>query len=130
VLEGRPTPAHAADLAALPWLALHTFYRTELTLTHAATGEVCRVPMRPRMSTDNLNALHNAAVHGLGACAGSTWVFLDDLAKGRLVRLVPQWQAASLPVYLIYPHAQFYPARLRRFIETMRHALSASVDLL
>lgn len=130
ILKGRPLPDHAADLAALPWLALQTFYRTELLLTHAGSGEDYRVPLRPRMSTDNLNALHNAALRGLGACAASAWIFHDDIAQGRLVQLAPEWRASSLPVYLIYPHANFYPAKLRRFIDIMRHSLKASVDLL
>jgi hypothetical protein len=28
-----------------------------------------------------------------------------------------------LPVYLVYPFSPFYPARLRSFIEVMRHAM-------
>jgi DNA-binding transcriptional LysR family regulator len=129
VLAGAPVPVQAAELATLPWLALQTFYRNDILLTHARTGERCRVPIRPRMSTDSLNALHSAALLGLGVGVGSTWIFLEDLAQGRLVRLVPEWQAAPPPVYLVYPYAEFYPARLRRFIEVMRHALAASVDV-
>jgi DNA-binding transcriptional LysR family regulator len=128
VVAGSAMPAHAADLAVLPWLALSTFYRSEILLTHSASGERCRVNISPRMSTDSLNALHSAAVMGLGVAVASTWVFLDDLAQGRLLRLVPEWQAAPLPVYLIYQQAQFYPAKLKRFIETMRFALANSVE--
>jgi DNA-binding transcriptional LysR family regulator len=39
------------------------------------------------------------------------------------VQLVPDWQAPPLPVWLIYPPARFYPARLRRFIDIMRVAV-------
>jgi DNA-binding transcriptional LysR family regulator len=76
------------------------------------------------MSTDSLYALQSAALMGVGACMGSAWLMKDDLAAGRLVQLVPQWRVAALPVYLVYPHARFQPARLRRFIETMRLALA------
>ena len=124
VLAGRVPPAHASELAELPWLALRTFYRNELLLTHPPTGETARVQIRPRMSTDSLYALQSAALMGVGACMGSAWLMKDDVAAGRLVQLVPQWQVAALPVYLVYPHARFQPARLRRFIETMRLALA------
>ncbi|WP_447774340.1 LysR substrate-binding domain-containing protein [Variovorax boronicumulans] len=124
VLEGRTPPTHAAELAALPWLALRTFYRNEVQFTHWPSGETARVPIHPRMSTDSLYALQSAARMGLGACLGSTWLLKADIAAGRLVQLVPQWQVAPLPVYLVYPHARFQPARLRRFIETMRLALA------
>ena len=130
LLAGAPLPTSAYELAALPWLALRPFYRSEILLTCSADGQAHRVAFRPRMSTDSLYALRSAALLGLGVCAASTWLLTDDLAQGRLVQLVPQWQAAPLPVYLTYPHAQFYPARLRRFIETMRVSVAESVNRL
>jgi DNA-binding transcriptional LysR family regulator len=128
VLEGQPVPRHASELERLPWLALRTFYRDEVLLSHARSGEDCRVPIRPCMSTDSLNALHSAALLGLGVCVASAWLLADDLAEGRLVRLVPEWEAAPLPVYLVYPQARFYPARLRRFIDAMRTAMGSSIE--
>lgn len=44
----------------------------------------------------------------------------QDIEEGRLIQLVPQWRAAPLPVYLIYPHARSYPAKLRLFAEIIR----------
>ena len=36
---------------------------------------------------------------------------------------------SPLPVYLVYPYARQYPARLRRFVALMReHALPGVVD--
>ncbi len=128
VLEGQSTPSHPSQLSALPWLALRTFYRTEIPLRHSATGEEFRVPIRPRMSTDSLYALHNAAVMGLGVCVASSWLLAEDLAAGRLVELVPGWQPAPLPVYLVYPHARFYPAKLRRFVEVAKEAMKSRVE--
>lgn len=127
LLAGRPPIGHASELAALPWLALRTFYRTELQLVHATTGEACRVPIRPCLSTDSLYALRSAAVLGVGAGLGSAWLLAPEIAAGRLVQLAPQWRAAPLPVYLVYPYASFYPARLRRFVDAMRHALPSAV---
>jgi DNA-binding transcriptional LysR family regulator len=118
-------PTAAGELAALPWLALRTFYRNEVQLTHLETGKVERLPISPRFSTDSLYALRSAALLGLGACLGSAWVLADDLASGRLVHLTPAWQAAALPVSLVYPYARFYPARLRCFIDIMRQAMPA-----
>lgn len=129
VFEGRPVPAHPEELASLPWLALRTYYRNEVTLTHAASGETRRFAIRPRLSTDSLLAMRNAALAGLGACVASAWLPIEDLARGRLVHLAPEWRAAPLPVHLIYPHARFKPARLRRFIEAMREVMPAMVGI-
>ena len=127
VLQGRHAIAHPADLAALPWLALRTFYRTELVLMHSGNGESHRVGFKPRLSTDSLYALRSAALLGMGVGAGSSWVMADDLAAGRLVHLLPEWHASPLPMYLVYAHARFYPARLRRFLELVREGASGAI---
>lgn len=119
LLGARPPPAEPAALADLPWLALSTFYRDEVHLLDAA-GQRGVVPIRPRLATDSLYALRTAALAGAGAAIVSSWLVADDLAAGRLVHLVPGWRAVPLPVWLVYPHARFYPARLRRFVEVMR----------
>lgn len=121
-----PLPAHARDLEALPWLAARNFYRTEVVLTHETTREVYRVQIRPRMITDSLNALRSAAVLGVGVGVLSTWMLTEELAAGRLVHLAPQWHAAHAPVYIVYPYARFYPAKLRLFVDAMRTAFPAA----
>lgn len=123
VLGKSAAPTHPSDLAALPWLALRTFYRNEIVLTHATTGERVQLPIRPRMSTDSLYALRSAALLGVGVCVASAWLLDDDLARRRLVRVAPAWQAEPLPVYLVYPQARFYASRLRRFVEIMRESV-------
>ncbi|WP_416208629.1 LysR family transcriptional regulator [Acidovorax sp.] len=124
---GGTVPTDPDGLAALPWLALHTYYRSELALTHATTGETRRIAFRPRVSTDSLYALRSAAKLGLGACAGSAWLMQQELVQGALVQLAPQWQPAPLPMFLIYPHARFYPSRLLRFVSAMREAVPAMI---
>ncbi|MDP9604324.1 UNVERIFIED_ORG: DNA-binding transcriptional LysR family regulator [Variovorax paradoxus] len=123
---GTSLPVHASELEALPWLAARNFYRTEVVFTHESTGEVCRVPIRPRMITDSLYALRSAAVLGVGVGVSSAWMLTEELAAGRLVHLAPQWHGTPAPVYIVYPYARFYPARLRLFVEAMRQAFPES----
>lgn len=125
LLGGAPLPQDPGELAELPWLALRTYYRNEVTLSHANSGKRRRFAIAPRFSTDSLFALRSAMQHGLGVGIASAWVLADDLASGTLVRLAPQWRAAPLPVSLVYPYARFYPARLRRFAELIREGAPA-----
>ncbi|MFY1828454.1 LysR family transcriptional regulator [Myxococcus fulvus] len=127
VLTGRPRPTHPDELARLPWLSLRTFYRNELSLTHVATGEAQPIVFQPRLSTDSLYALRSAALKGLGICVASAWVLHEDIVKGRLVHLVPEWRAAALPMYLLYPAARFHPARLRKFVALMRELIPTAL---
>lgn len=119
----RPFPREPDDLAALPWLALQTYYRNEVALTRKTDGVTRRFAIRPRLSTDSLYALRNAILAGLGAGIVSAWMVNGDLEQGRLLHLAPDWEAPRLPVHLVYPYARFYPARLRVFLEAMRDAV-------
>lgn len=123
LLAGRPLPTSAAALETLPWLALQTFYRHEVALTSLGGGDVHRFAIRPRLSTDSLYALRNAMLSGLGAGLVSAWMVKDDVAEGRLLHLAPGWRADPLPVFLVYPFASYYPARLRLFLQLMREAM-------
>lgn len=118
LLEGRKAVRQPAALQELPWLALQTYYRDRVVLHKGDRSEAFAI--RPRLSTDSLYALRSAALAGLGVGIVSAWLVEDDLRAGRLVHLVPQWSAPPLPVHLVYPHARFYPARLRRFLEIVK----------
>ena len=91
-----------------------------MALTRHADGAQHAFAIQPRMSTDSLYALRTAVASGLGAGIISAWLVADDIAQGRLLHLAPDWRAPPLPVYLVYPHARYYPARLRLFLDTIR----------
>ena len=122
-------PADVRGLEALPWLALNPYYRREVALHHQTSGEALRFAIAPRLATDSLYAMRSAALAGLGACIASAWAVQDDLRRGRLLHLAPDWQAVPLPVSLVYPPARHYPARLRSFLELMRAAMPGLTGL-
>jgi DNA-binding transcriptional LysR family regulator len=113
-------PETLEELAQLPWLALGTYYRKSIRLTNTATRETKKVAIQPRMVTDSLYALHTAASLGLGACVASAWLVDSEIAAGRLVHLLPAWEAETLPVHITYPFATAYPPRLRSFVQAVR----------
>ncbi len=112
LLERYPEINQVDDLTALPWVALSTYYRNEVTLRHRDSGQSYRFEIAPRMSTDSLYAARKAAEAGLGAVLVSAWIVSENIADGSLLHILPQWSAKPLPVYLIYPYASYYPARL------------------
>jgi DNA-binding transcriptional LysR family regulator len=120
LLAGIKGPRTPEDLERLPWLSMRTFYRTDIALTRDGTGESRRIAFQPRISTDSLYALRSATLLGLGVSVGSSWLFTEDLARGDLVHVLPQWHARPLPMYLVYPYASYYPAKLRSFVDEMR----------
>lgn len=114
------TPQH---LSRLPWIAISTFYQHDIAFTHALSGETERVAIAPRLYTDSLYVARNTALSGLGVAVVSSWTVEEEIARGRLVCLLPEWQVSPLPVHLVYPWARYYPARLRMFLQLMREVM-------
>jgi DNA-binding transcriptional LysR family regulator len=127
VTEDTAIPAGPRELAALPWLAIKTYYHSEITLRRRGGDETSRIALRPRFSTDNLYALREAALQGLGVAVVSRWLVAEDLASGALRQLAPDWEAAPLPVHIAYPYAKMYPPALRAFVDAMRRLLPAAL---
>jgi len=66
-------------------------------------------------SNDN-EALLEAARRGVGILAGGDWLMGEDLASGRLVRVLPQWQLdMAAGIYLVRPTARLNTAALGAF---------------
>lgn len=111
------------QLSALPWIAVSSFYRHQVTLSHHDRQQEATISISPRLSTDSIYVARNTALAGLGVAIVSSWTVEEDIREGRLVELLPEWQAAPLPVHLVYPWARYYPARLRKFLDLMREVM-------
>lgn len=122
-LDGRSPQEISAVLQTHPWLALLAFYRDGIELVRADGTDRMEIPFKPRLGTDSLFALVESARRGLGVALVSQWAVMDDLADGRLVRLLPSWCATPLPISLVYPSRRLQPARLRAFLQVMREVI-------
>lgn len=120
LLACQPPIEQVEQLRDLPWLALTSFYRNEVALQKIDDGQPVNLPITPRLSSDSLYAVRKAALAGMGVALVSSWVVVQDLAEGRLVQLTPQWQAPPLPIWLTYPWASYYPARLQHFFTMIK----------
>lgn len=73
-------------------------------------------------SNDN-EALLEATRRGVGILAGGDWLMGEDLAAGRLVRLLPQWQLnVAAGIYLVRPTARLNTAALGPSRRGWKHA--------
>ncbi|WP_312758806.1 LysR family transcriptional regulator [Pantoea brenneri] len=120
LLARQPPIEQVEQLRDLPWLALTSFYRNEVALQKIDDGQPVNLAITPRLSSDSLYAVRKAALAGMGAAIVSSWVVQQDLAEGRLIQLTPQWQAPPLPIWLTYPWASYYPARLQHFFSMIK----------
>ncbi|MEM9555047.1 MAG: LysR family transcriptional regulator [Acidobacteriota bacterium] len=105
-----------------PWLVLEPFESRSIPLTGAG-GKERTIRPRPRLRTNNIFALREAALQGLGLAVLPRWFIADELADGRLIDCWPRWRAPTLPVHLAWLPGRFQPLRLMRFVEHVRGVL-------
>jgi DNA-binding transcriptional LysR family regulator len=98
--------ASPADLAGLPSFDLGPAQREHVWQLSHADGRTAAVRHAPRLVTDDMSALREAAYAGVGVVQLPLMMIWEDLAAGRLVEVLPGWQP---PAGLI--HATFASRR-------------------
>ena len=81
-----------ADLAGLPSLDLGPPHREHVWQLHHGDGRMVAVRHAPRLVTDDMQALREAAHAGIGVVQLPIMMVWEDLAAGSLVDLLPDWR--------------------------------------
>lgn len=102
LLAAYPRPHLPDDLAGLPSLdwGPPRDYRWCLDGPDGAHTEVAH---RPRYVTDDMHALHQAALQGVGIVQLPYMVVEADLARGDLLDILPQWAPRTGIVHAVFP---------------------------
>ncbi len=89
-----------------------------------ATAAVHEVPVRGPISISNPLALRSAVRDGMGPGLLTDWLVTDDLASGRLVQLLPQFQATvsefETGAWLLYPSRSQLPRKTRAVMDFLK----------
>lgn len=115
------TPDTPAALAPLPWVELSVVAQPgNFTLTGDA-GQVHEVAMRNTVfSTNSAYASRAAALAGEGVLRATVFSVRDDVAAGRLVRVLPGWSLAASDIHAVYPASPRLPQKVRVFIDALK----------
>lgn len=82
------------------------------------------VRLRPRLMINAIEPVVEAAVAGRGVTRVFSYQLADELADGRLVRLLAPYEPAPLPVHLVTVSARLMPSRVRAFLDFAADELS------
>jgi DNA-binding transcriptional LysR family regulator len=99
-LERKGTPLVPADLEKHDALIFRHARSTVWTLTNGNQQENVRVDGPFRASGGEI--LIQAAEDGLGIVLAGGWLVSDCIGKKKLVRVLPEWQAQSLPIHAVW----------------------------
>ncbi|WP_258011456.1 LysR substrate-binding domain-containing protein, partial [Burkholderia thailandensis] len=114
-------PAEPADLAAHECLGF-SYSGQPAALEwpfESAQGQQHSVRVRSRLAVNNGAALRMAALDGLGIILQPAELVRDDLAAGRLVRLLPGHEPPARPIHVLYSPDRQPTPKLRSFIDAV-----------
>lgn len=124
-LERFGHPTHPADLAQVPTVAYEAGTVTITSWPYLDDGEVRVVDVDPAYRVTDGNALLRAVRAGLGVGYLSAFATYEDLARGSLVRVLPEFALPAYePVYLIDGGPEHRPPR----VEALRRELFAVAE--
>lgn len=106
-------------LESLAWLTLGPFEGNRIRLFDQDSNALA-FAVNPRMASDNIFALREAVLHGLGAAIMPRWFVAHYLDTGQLVDVAPDLRAAALPINLAIAAGAKRPARVEQFCQTIQ----------
>ncbi|MFM0175626.1 LysR family transcriptional regulator [Paraburkholderia sediminicola] len=118
----------AAPLHCPQDLKDHTFCIGQAIGRHDATialtrgSETVEVPVAGRFAMNGIGLSRTLAALGNGIVVLNDWLARDDIASGRLQRVLPEWSLPPVSVHAI-TETRLLPARTRVFIDYLKARL-------
>jgi DNA-binding transcriptional LysR family regulator len=123
-LQGRTLPLHPRDLQEHECIVHHRWGRDDVWWFSSAEGHIS-VSVRGRFRANNAGAVYRAVLSGRGIAMVSHLLVLEDIQKGRLQSLMPEFPPRSFPLSVVYPSRRNLPLRTRAVIEFLTELVRA-----
>lgn len=92
-----------ADLGSLPSLDLGPPHREHSWCLDHVDGSTAQISHAPKLITDDMAVLREAALTGVGVVQLPTMMVWEDLQAGRLIPVLPEWRPRSGIVHAVFP---------------------------
>jgi DNA-binding transcriptional LysR family regulator len=122
-LERRGTPQTPGDLAGHE--AVHGTFRTAHAWNFNRSGREARVRVAGRLRADDVETRLQAVLEGRGIGQFLSYQTADDLAAGRLVRLLRAYEQQAIPVHLLTKGRTNRAPKIDAFLHFAARSLTA-----
>jgi DNA-binding transcriptional LysR family regulator len=85
--------------------------------------ESVEVTVGGRFQLNSVGLIRRLAALDLGIAVVAEEIVAEDVAQGRLRRILPAWEGPPIPVYAM-TETRLLPAKTQRFIEFLRERLN------
>jgi len=117
-LDANRTPQTPQDLRGHPSLfMMRTGLAAVWRLRHSSKAKEVVMALAPRLLSDDMIGLKQAAIAGLGVVALPGYVCRDEVRSGALRRVLPTWLAGDSTITALIPYRQGLLPSVRVFID-------------
>ena len=122
-LARKPSIGRPEDLLGQDWLALNSDLQNSMLTLQGPGDEVQKLRIESRVSCNNILAVRQFTLAGMGISLQPEQEIREELALGSLRVLLPDWQLPPFGIYLVTPRREAQPAKVRYAIEALRQHL-------
>ena len=115
------TPQHPSDLLRHECLTLSSEASQTRGWSFALEGETRYLRPGGRFDCSDGQVLRDWCLAGLGIAWRSMWEVGDDVASGRLVRVLDAYAAPPNGIYAVFAQRKHLPLRVRLWFEHLKH---------
>lgn len=112
------TPTHPSELAQHSNM-MYGHSQDPITLAFNNGPERLDVSLPSRCMANSIELVRQVTLGGLVLGVLPPMLAHEDVAAGRLVRVLPQWSIGSLPMYVAYPSRSHLPKKVRAFVDLL-----------
>jgi DNA-binding transcriptional LysR family regulator len=115
-LKGKAKPLHPSDLKNHSVISYSYLATGDEWVFQGPDGEA-RVKTNPKIHTNNGDTCRSAALAHQGIILQPTFIVGQDIQKGDLVELLPQFRSMELGIYAVYPSRKLVSPRIRALVD-------------
>jgi DNA-binding transcriptional LysR family regulator len=118
-LRRRGVPKRREDLAAHDLLIYGRDQLVDRSWVSAGNGRLEQIDGAARVRIDDLEALADAAIVGMGLASLPCWLIADRIREGALEVVLPDFPRHSFDIFALWPQGPFMPMRVRAALDVL-----------
>jgi DNA-binding transcriptional LysR family regulator len=128
--KGKKTPRDPGDLVhhnclvytEVPWRNSWSFTAGPGASEPVGTMRVVRV--EGNLQTNSSEVMRASVLAAMGIGYSPTWLFDQELASGEVQHLLPDWEAAAIPIHLVSPRERRHSAKVKALADYVAKAMA------
>ncbi len=120
-LKRHGTPQHPTDLAKFDCLTLSSDASQTRGWAFQVAGDLVHLKPGGPLDCSDGQVLHDWCMEGYGIAWRSTWEVEAEIAEGKLVALLQDFDAPPNGIYAVFPQRKHLPLRVRLWIDFLKH---------